>query len=75
MNTLKKKILEPPLIVEFSPNWDMRSTSVHSKWMHTRIFILVNCELINLIVPFILLYDITIILVVNIIMLYACENK
>ena len=45
------------------------STSMHSKWMYTRIFILVNCESVNLIILFILLHDIAIILVVSIIML------
>ena len=45
------------------------STSIHSRWKCTRIFILVNCELINLIMLFILSHDIVIILVVSIIML------
>jgi hypothetical protein len=42
---------------------------MHSRWMCIRIFILVNCELVNLIVLFIMSHDIAIILVVSIIML------
>jgi hypothetical protein len=42
---------------------------MHSRWMCTRIFILVNYELVNLIVLFILSHDIAIILVVSIIIL------
>ena len=42
---------------------------MHSRWMYTRIFILVNCELVNSIVLFIMSHDIVIILVVSIIML------
>ena len=42
---------------------------MHSRWMYTRIFILVNCELVNSIVFFIMSHDIAIILVVSIIML------
>ena len=42
---------------------------MHSRWMYTRIFILVNCELVNSILFFIMSHDIAIILVVSIIML------
>ena len=62
-------------IAECRPNWDMQSTSMQSRWMYTKIFILVNCELVNLIVFFILLHDIAIILVVSIIISYMLSDS